>query len=527
MLNLRVNKIRLLFTRNPFVILTAMPRLSSFFTLCCALMLSAPTLAAPDLGRIKPHEVAYFVQDLRSGEIIAQHNADTAMNPASVMKLVTGYAALKTLGENYRWRTQWTARAPIVNGTLDGNLFWRGSGDPVLDQKDIIAMQRQLQQKGIRRIAGNVVLDRSVWNTQTTADGFEDDEDRAFAVPPDPHMLSYKVLWIDAYRNADGGMNLSLNPPLVNVPVRENVRTGTGGSCRNLARLIKANWDGSTLSINGQLPTACDGQKMYVNMLSAEEFAAESFIGQWREAGGDGPVQVRFGDAPAGARVLAEHISPPLSEVIRDMNKHSNNLIARTIFLTLGTTLSGQQTVQNAKVTIRRSLAQAGINDNSLSLENGSGLSRSERISARTLGKMLSQAYAASFRQTFIDSLPQAGVDGTLKRRLRDVPQLYLKTGTLKDVRALAGYKLPSNANERPLSVVIMINSPQASAYLGDLDNLARSLTGYPVAAKTVYHAPSSSPVTRKKSRETRKNVHKRRVPVLQHGKSAAQTKRR
>ncbi|MDO5686691.1 MAG: D-alanyl-D-alanine carboxypeptidase/D-alanyl-D-alanine-endopeptidase [Neisseria sp.] len=493
--------------------------LQSFFRFLSLSLLSLPLAAAPDLGRIKPHEVAYFVQDLQTGEILAQHNADVAMNPASVMKLVTAYAAFHTLGENYRWRTQWTARAPIVGGTLEGNLFWRGSGDPVLDQKDIIALQQQLQQQGIYHIAGNVVLDRSVWNTGGTAEGFDDDENRVFAVPPNPHMLSYKVVWIDAYPTADGSVGLGLNPPLVNVPIQENVQVVNGGSCSSLARTLKANWDGQMLHLQGRLPTACSGQKMYVNMLSAEQFAAESFIGQWREIGGSGPQNVRFGDAPADVRVLAEHYSPPLSEVLRDMNKHSNNLIARTVFLTLGASASGGQTVSNAKKAIRRSLVQSGISDKQLFLENGSGLSRSERISARTLGALLQQTYYSPFRQPFIDSLPQAGVDGTLKKRLRDVPQLYLKTGTLKDVRSLAGYKLPQNSQEHPLSIVIMVNSPQARLYLQDLDKLARSLAGYShVETKSVYHAPSLLPPVRENARETRQNVHQRRVSVLQHG---------
>lgn len=432
-------------------------------------------LATPDSGRIPPLELSYFVQDILTGEVIAEHRADIPMNPASVMKLVTSYAALETLGKDFRWHTKWSARAPINQGILDGNIFWQGTGDPMMEQKDIINMQEQLRQKGIHTINGYLVLDRSAWSSNGSAEQFESDEGKSFTIPPDQHMLSYKVIWIEAFKNSSGKMDVSTNPPFANIDVKKNIQT-IGGKCNRFNRMIKVYWDGEALHINGKIPATCSGQRTYVNVLTSQQFAAESFIGQWKFAGGKGNIQIREGSLPENSQTLAEHLSPPLSEVIRDMNKVSDNLIARTLFLTLGANKEGD-TIQNARNTVFESFKRTGVPTDSLILENGSGLSRVERISTRALGTMLYRAYyEPQFGQTFIDSLPIAGVDGTLRRRLKDVPNLTMKTGTLKNVRALAGYKLPDSEDEHPLAIAVIINSPQSVAYLSDMDNLVRSL---------------------------------------------------
>ena len=157
------------------------------------------------------------------------------------------------------------------------------------------------------------------------------------------------------------------------------------------------------------------------------------------------------------------------------MNKHSNNLIARTVFLTLGHQENGPHSVQNAEAAVRRQLVSAGLDDEALVLENGSGLSRRERLTARFLGSMLFQAYRSPFRDTFIHTLPIAGTDGTLRGRFRQLGRsLRMKTGTLRDVRALAGYWLPPNG--RKLAVVVIINSHRSGGYLPDMDAMVRRI---------------------------------------------------
>ncbi|MBR7002527.1 MAG: D-alanyl-D-alanine carboxypeptidase/D-alanyl-D-alanine-endopeptidase [Neisseriaceae bacterium] len=452
------------------------------YSLFLSLFFVSTAFSQPNMGRMLPHEVAFFVQDLNTGEVLAEHNADTPMNPASVMKLVTSYAALDTLGADFRWKTEWRVRTPMAlnNGVLDGNLYWIGSGDPTMEQNDLIAMQNALRNKGIQQIGGKIVLDSSAWSNAGSAENFGRDAGRAFTIAPDPHMLSYKVVWVGVERNAAGDLAVVTKPPLPNIEVHNTAQFVSGSNCGNIAKILKAHWDGAVLHIGGRIPVACENQALYVNMLNPQEFAFESFVGQWQQQGGSGARLFLTGKTPDDSEVVASHYSVPLSDAIRTMNKQSDNLFARSIFLTLGANQAGD-TVENAKKTVINSFKQAGIHSQGLVMENGSGLSREERVTARTLGTMLYRAYYNdAFNQQFIDSLPIAGYDGTLRRRLRDVGGLRMKTGTLKDVRALAGFRLPENPNEPPLGVVVMINSPKSGAYLGDMDDLVRSLVALP-----------------------------------------------
>mgnify|MGYP002626836723 CR=1 FL=1 len=207
------------------------------YSLLCALCFATTAFASPNLGRMQPNEVAFFVQDLNTGEILAQHNADMPMNPASVMKLVTTYAALDTLGADFRWKTEWRTRAPVNNGVLDGNVYWVGAGDPTMEQDNLIAMQQSLRNQGIQKIGGKMILDSSAWSNAGSAENFAKDEGRAFTIAPDTHMLSYKVVWVGVERNEHGQLAVITKPPLVNIPVSNNAQFVQGGACGNIARI--------------------------------------------------------------------------------------------------------------------------------------------------------------------------------------------------------------------------------------------------------------------------------------------------
>lgn len=431
-----------------------------------------------DFGRMAADEVAVYVQDLDSGQVLAEHRADVSMNPASTMKLVTTFAALRALGPDYRWRTEWKSNAPVQGGVLQGDVYWLGSGDPVFDQPDIEAMQLQLRQQGIERIGGRVVLDRGVWGGMGSADGFEADEGALFVTPPDPHMVAYKVLWATAGISEDGQAQFDLNPPLVTIPRDIQVTTVQAPSrCGRLSQYVGAQYQDGVLQLSGRLPISCVGEKLMVNMLDAPTFAQESFRGHWVGSGGN-DVGFAMGSTPAQARVLAVSESKPLTEVLTDMNKFSNNLIARSVFLTIGAhDAASRRTVQNAKSAVRRQLVQAGLDDEALVMENGSGLSRKERLTARFMGQMLASAWHGPNREAFVATLPIAGQDGTLKNRFKRVGSgLRMKTGTLKNVRALAGYWLPEHHGEHALAVVVLVNAQRSSSYLPDMDKLVRRL---------------------------------------------------
>lgn len=444
--------------------------------LALLLLCSLPAARAWDFGQMRADEVAVYVQDLHTGRVLAEHRADASMNPASTMKLVTAFAAFSTLPPDYRWRTEWKTAAPVSGKVLQGDLYWVGSGNPVFDQPDIVAMQDQLRAQGIEQLGGKVVLDRSIWPPQAPAAGFEDDAGELFTTPPDPHMVAYKVLWLTLARDAAGKTVLELNPPLPDTPVNtEALQPTTALRSCHLKNYMSAEYRDGVLYVRGRLPVQCIGSALYVNIFDTPTFARQSFRSHWLAGGGN---EVAFGEGPAPpqARTVAVSDSKPLAEVLADMNKYSNNVIARSVFLTLGSH-GARGWMQNPDHAVRRALAAAGIDDEALVLENGSGLSRRERVTARFLGQLLNKAYHSPFQAAFIRTLPIAGVDGTLHSRFKQVGSgLRLKTGTLQNVRALAGYWLPEEPGRNPLAVVALVNGERSEHYLPDLDRLVRRL---------------------------------------------------
>ena len=337
-------------------------------------------------------------------------------------------------------------------------------------------MQAQLRDNGVKHI-GRLVFDRNLWPHGGTADDFADDSDRAFTTPPDPQMLAYKVVGLTIGRDGGGALTVHTSPPLPEIPLDNRASfTVSAAPCPKPAKFVWGKYENGILTVYGKAPPSCLGKEVYVNMFDAQDFARRSFINQWRHGGNSISDGLAVGPVPPQARTLARIRSKPLRDVLADMNKHSNNIIARTVFLTLGERATADKARQNPEAAVRSRLALSGIPTAPLVLENGSGLSRRERVSARMMGDMLAAAYRSPFKQAFIGSLPIAGRDGTLKSRFKNIgAPLRLKTGTLKNVRALAGYYLGGNGSD-PLAVVVIINSERADKLLGEMDKLTERL---------------------------------------------------
>lgn len=439
--------------------------------LFCMLPLSA---AALDFGKIRADEIAVYVQDLDTGKVQIDHRSGVSVNPASAMKLVTAFAAFQALGKDYRWTTHFKSPAPVNGDTLNGDIYWQGSGDPVLDQDGLIALQQQLRDRGIRHIAGQLVLDRSLWGDVKNSKEFAADEAETYMTPPDPHRLAYKVVAVKGERNPLGGMVWTTNPPLPDIRLdNQTAIIPSAAECKSISRYMSGRYSAGALVISGNVPETCLSQTLYVNMLTSQDFARRSFINQWRAAGGTISDGLKIAVTPSEAKTLASVQSKPLSEILADMNKFSNNLIARSVYLKLGQSKNLHEALRRADSAVKLELAAAGVDTADLVLENGSGLSRKERLTAKMMGQLLEKAYFSGFKNEFVAGLPAAGIDGTLKTRLQQAgDKLRLKTGTLKNVRALAGYWL----GEQPKVVVVVINSPNSDAYLKDMDRLVSEI---------------------------------------------------
>jgi len=339
--------------------------------------------------------------------------ADVPRNPASTMKLVTTYAALGTLGENYRWPTELYMNGNVRGGTLYGDVILKGYGDPAFHEDDFLSMLQALRNRGIRKITGNFVADTTFFNIPDQDPGAFDGRPKA-AYNAQPEALLYQER----------------------------------GSCYEFTNL------------KGQIEKICP--VMPRNAKARNDLNTNIFGGFWKLWVGKlrGQMDGHFVRAktPRTAQLVHTHRSEPLREVIVDINKSSNNVMARQLMLSVGAKQRGVPgTPQKGAAAIGQWLESRGLQFPELRLENGSGLSRIERISARHLGEMLVDAYNSPHRKALMNSLAVMGVDGTLRNRLKKSSvkgRGQFKTGTLRNVRSLAGYVTAADGQVYVVSIL-------------------------------------------------------------------------
>ena len=440
---------------------------------------------ALDNARIPLEAVSVWVQPVDAAAPTLAINADRPMNPASVMKLVTAFAALERLGPAHSWRTRVAARGAVRNGVLEGDLFLVGGGDPMLGYDRLWKLLRRLRALGIERIAGDIVLDGSALRLPPhDPDAFDGRGLRPYNSGPHGLLLNYNTLLLGLYpgKAANEPVTLAAEPPLADVVIDNRILT-SDAPCGTWYADLQASIDGGRrLVLSGSLPAACGPRTWSAAPLPPDEFGAALVGTLWSEVGGRLGGTVRAGTAPADAHELFADDSPALAEVVREMNKWSSNVIARQLLATLGTGLPAgappmADMVAGGARTAGELLAAAGIGTEGLVIENGSGLSRIERIRADSLGRLLIAAWQRPWMPEYIAALPVAGVDGTARGRLRDSPasgHAHIKTGTLNGVRAMAGYLLDRHGRRH--AMVMMVNHPEAPNSAAALDALMKWL---------------------------------------------------
>ncbi len=231
---------------------------------------------------------------------------------------------------------------------------------------------------------------------------------------------------------------------------------------------------GITLRLSGSVAGSCGEFSLYRLALSQQEYTEAVFRLLWRELGGTFKGKMRAGVVPADAVVLASHESPTLGEAIRVINKRSNNVMARTLLLTLGAERGRRPaTVASSESVAKDLLSRQGLDMPELVIDNGAGLSREARVSADSLASLLTLAWRSPVMPEYLASMAIAGVDGTVRRRMKGNGALgmaHLKTGSLRDVRSIAGYVL-GNSGKR-FVVVSIVNHDNAGAVRGFDDAL-------------------------------------------------------
>ncbi|MFZ2542389.1 MAG: D-alanyl-D-alanine carboxypeptidase/D-alanyl-D-alanine-endopeptidase [Gallionella sp.] len=327
-------------------------------------------------AKIPLSSVGIVVQKMDADTPLLSQNAEQAMNPASTMKLLTTYAALEMLGPAYRWKTEAYLDGKLENGVLQGDLIFKGYGDPKLTVEQFWIWLRELRQRGLREIRGDVVLDRSFFELiDHDPSEFDNEPTRAYNVGPNALLLNFNALHLRLIPEATHTNALlvpDLSGYLINNRVTTTQRPCTGGDT------YQARLEERSIVLEGTLPLDCGEVDDYFTLLPHGDYFFAVFSALWKEMGGTLLGGVREGSAPADQPAFSTHLSPPLSEVIRDINKFSNNTMARQLFLTLSAAVPARAPYESDN-PVQEFMSLADLMD----MLNAEGVALAETLHAR------------------------------------------------------------------------------------------------------------------------------------------------
>lgn len=414
---------------------------------------------------ISLNSVSIYVKRVDASQPALVLNADAPRNPASVMKLLTTYAALDLLGPTYRWKTQFLASSLPSQGKLRGGLWVKGWGDPSFNDAALNEVVSELRQKyKLEEICCDLNLDTRSFATQSfDPAAFDNKPYRAYNAPAEAVMINQQAIRLQLTIMNEKVVVIAY-PNWKSLIIQSEIKVGSG-ECNDWKSDLQIQREGERLKIRGNYPASCGSKYLDVNWQNGSEYFSHLFHSAWEQVGIRESLKTQFSATPENAVVLTEHVSPTLAEVAREMNKTSNNVIARAFYLSLsrfGDETQISSTVKSEQV-LRAWIQKKGWNFSELVLENGAGLSRIERINAMHLGDLLDDAFHSAVMPELMASLPIYGLDGSLSRRKESAlfGRAHLKTGSLENVRAIAGYVI--DAKGRYWSVVFMANGDKAS----------------------------------------------------------------
>ena len=442
--------------------------------------------AAWQATKLPESSLSLHVQEV-GGPVLMSVNPNEPRNPASVMKMVTTWSALSGLGPDYRWRTAFYAQGGgqvDQQGTLAGPLYLKAGGDPFMTVEDLWGLLRQLRLRGIKNLT-EVVVDRSIFGAVATDPGaFDGEPDRPYNASPDAMMVGLGAVRLVFLPDQQARRWVPvIDPPVHGVRVQGEVawRDATCPGSPSVNTQIVPSGSQAVVQVSGTAVGSCGEFSVYRLVQTQPEYFSDLFQMLWRELGGTLAKGLRAGTVPASAGMVVWHDSDTLGDTIRQINKQSNNVMARTLLLTLGAEKFGAgATPRSGAMAALDELGRQQVNTQGWVIDNGAGLSRASRLTASGLGSMLNAAWQSPLMPEFVSSLAIPGVDGTVKRRLRNGEgkgMAHLKTGTLRDSQALAGYVL--GASGKRYILVSIANGERATAVRGFDDALVNWLAAH------------------------------------------------
>jgi D-alanyl-D-alanine carboxypeptidase/D-alanyl-D-alanine-endopeptidase (penicillin-binding protein 4) len=419
--------------------------------------------------------VTVVVRDVESGASLIELNSTMPRAPASTMKLVPTWAALEMLGPAFSWKTRAWSDAPVVKGVLKGNLYLQGGGDPLLTIERWWRFVTDLRQTGLRVIEGDIVIDQTRFAAlNERPEDFDGQSWRTYNVLPDALLINWQSAdFVVRPADDDKGVEVAIQPFPAGLVVENRVVLTTGRCSGRNRRILITNPDDTMqhVHVSGRLSASCGPQTYRRVVMQPAEYAYGTFVTLWRQQGGEFSGGMLRAPTPPTARLLLMQESLSLAEIVRVTNKYSSNVMARTLLLTLAAETSGTPATASAgDASIKELLAGRGLDFPELVIGNGSGLSREALISGDSMARLLVGAWKSRYAPEFLASLSLGGLDGTLRKRFEkvdDPSRIRMKTGTLKNVSAIAGYV--TGKSGRHYVVVVDVNHPGVQNGPGEL----------------------------------------------------------
>ncbi|MDJ0765669.1 MAG: D-alanyl-D-alanine carboxypeptidase/D-alanyl-D-alanine-endopeptidase [Myxococcota bacterium] len=406
--------------------------------------------------------VGLVVTDVASGREIFEKNGDKQLNPASNVKIITAACALKTLGPEFRFATRLFGRQD--SAVIRGPIYIKGHADPTLATEDLWKMVRTLTAQGVRRVEGGVVVDDTYFddNNEPYAYDQQPNEDAAFRSPVGAVSLNHNALriTISPGRQPATPARVFVDPAEYAILDNDTVTLAKGAHNPKISAIKMENR--TRLRAWGQVPLGAHPRTYYRRIDNPSLFAGYGLKSVLEASGISVGGGVQVGMVPPGTPVLAEHTSPPLSVILLETGKKSNNFVTEMVLKTMGAEASRDPgTWALALGTAADVLEKWGLAKEHYTYRNGSGLFDANRFSPRQIVAVLRAAFLdSSIRPEFVNQLATGGVDGTLKSRYQgEMVRRYVraKTGTLADVATLSGYVI-DRTGTRAIAFSILIN---------------------------------------------------------------------
>jgi len=423
---------------------------------------------------IKSEDVSIYIKEVGRKNPLISLNADKSHTPASVIKVLSTYASLLKLGFDYRIPTKFYVAGSVRQGILYGDIVVKGFGDPTLDSKDLDEIVKKIYAKGIRKITGNIIIDRSYFRVGTKDNsGFDENKYSPYNAMPDAMMFNERISTICVTPNqnkvlkktADNSYRLINKLQRVNKPCRgryswPGVRIDTSSAVPSVL-------------LQGKISKKCGKRNICKVITKPYKSFYYAFKEKLNKEGIRVKGNMRLRKVPSHAKLLLIHYSDTLEKIVARTAKKSNNLYARHLLLTLGAKMYGAPaTVTKGRRAVESILRSRGaLGFGNLKIDNGSGLSRTAKITAKLLSGMFEHAYK-KYAERWAQTLSIAGIDGTIKRRFKGTivkNRAWMKTGTLKRVKNIGGYV--KSKSGKLYTAVILVQSNRGNWRASKLQN--------------------------------------------------------